>query len=140
MPDDAHVIFSAHSLPVRIIEMGDPYDDELKTNARLVAERLGSIDWMFSYQSAAETGEPWLGPQIEEVVVDLARAGYKHILAAPIGFVCDHVEILYDIDIEARGIAEEHGVHLERIESMNVDPAYIEAIADAAVEKLRETE
>jgi ferrochelatase len=98
-----------------------------------VAERLGGVDWMFSYQSAAHTGEPWLGPQIEDVVVDLADQGYRHILAAPIGFVCDHVEILYDIDIEARQIAQERGVQLERIESMNTDPLFIQAIAEAVL-------
>jgi ferrochelatase len=125
------IVFSAHSLPARLIKMGDPYDEQLKDNARLVAERLGNIDWMFSYQSAAETGEPWLGPQIEEVVVDLAGKGYRHMLAAPIGFVCDHVEILFDIDIEARQLAEEHNLHLERIESMNTAPLFIEAIVDA---------
>jgi ferrochelatase len=129
------IVFSAHSLPARLLEMGDPYDTELKDNARLVAERLGEVDWMFSYQSAAETGEPWLGPQIEDVVVDLAKAGYKYMLAAPIGFVCDHVEILYDIDIEAQKIGEEHGLQLERIESMNTDPLFIGAITDAVLEK-----
>jgi ferrochelatase len=131
--DKVKLVFSAHSLPARLLKMGDPYDDELKTNAQIIAERLGSVDWMFSYQSAAHTGEPWLDPQIEDVVVDLAREGYKHVLVAPIGFVCDHVEILYDIDIEARQIAQEHGMQLERIESMNSDPLFIEAIADAVV-------
>lgn len=134
--DQVKVVFSAHSLPARLIKMGDPYDEELKTNAQIVAERLGKIDWMFSYQSAAHTGEPWLGPQIEEVVVDLANQGYRHVLVAPIGFVCDHVEILYDIDIEAKQIAEEHGIHLERIESMNSDPLFIGAIADAVTESV----
>ena len=129
--DQVKIVFSAHSLPARLLEMGDPYDDELKDNARTVAERLGDVDWMFSYQSAAETGEPWLGPQIEDVVVDLAKAGYKHMLAAPIGFVCDHVEILYDIDIEAKQIADEYGLQLERIESMNSDPLFIGAVTDA---------
>lgn len=131
--DKVKLVFSAHSLPARLLKMGDPYDDELKTNAQIIAERLGSVDWMFSYQSAAHTGEPWLGPQIEDVVMDLAKEGYKHVLVAPIGFVCDHVEILYDIDIEARQIAQEHGMQLERIESMNSDPLFIEAIADAVV-------
>lgn len=131
--DQVKLVFSAHSLPARLIKMGDPYDDQLKTNAKIVAERLGNVDWMFSYQSAAHTGEPWLGPQIEEVVVDLAQEGYKHILVAPIGFVCDHVEILYDIDIEAKQIAQERGVQLERIESMNSDLLFIEAIADAVI-------
>jgi ferrochelatase len=129
--DQVKLVFSAHSLPARLLQMGDPYDDELKTNARIIAERLGKVDWMFSYQSAGHSGEPWLGPQIEDVVVDLAKEGYKYALVAPIGFVCDHVEILYDIDIEAKQIAQEHGLHLERIESMNSDPLFIEAIADA---------
>lgn len=134
--DKVKVVFSAHSLPERLIKMGDPYDDELKDNARLVAERLGNVDWMFSYQSAAHTGEPWLGPQIEDVVVDLANQGYKHMLVAPIGFVSDHVEILFDIDIEAKQIATEHGVQLERIDSMNSNPLFIGAVADAIVEKM----
>lgn len=131
--DQVKLVFSAHSLPARLLKMGDPYDDELKTNARLIAERLGKVDWMFSYQSAAHTGEPWLGPQIEDVVTDLAKKGYKYMLVAPIGFVCDHVEILYDLDIEAKQIAQEHGLQLERIESMNSDPLFIEAIAEAVI-------
>jgi ferrochelatase len=134
--DKVKLVFSAHSLPERLIKMGDPYDTQLKDNARIIAERLGKVDWMFSYQSAAETGEPWLGPQIEEVVVELAGQGYKQMLVAPIGFVCDHVEILYDIDIEARQIAQENGIQLERIESMNSAPLFIEAVADAILEKL----
>ncbi|MFN8453856.1 MAG: ferrochelatase [Anaerolineae bacterium] len=129
--DKVKLIFSAHSLPARLLKMGDPYDEQLQTNAKIMAERLGHVDWMFSYQSAGHTGEPWLGPQIEEVVVDLAQQGYKYALAAPIGFVCDHVEILYDIDIEARQLGQEHGLQLERIESMNTDPLFIEAIVDA---------
>jgi len=125
--DQVKIIFSAHSLPARLIKMGDPYDDELQDNARTVAERLGNIDWMFSYQSAAHTGEPWLGPQIEDVVVDLAKEGYKYALAVPIGFVCDHVEVLFDIDIEAKQIGEEHGLQLERVEMMNTNPLFIGA-------------
>ena len=131
--DQVKLVFSAHSLPARLIKMGDPYDDQLKSNAKIVAERLGKVDWMFSYQSAAHTGEPWLGPQIEEVIPELAKEGYKHVLVAPIGFVCDHVEVLYDIDIEAKQIAQEHGIQLERIEMMNSDPMFIEAVADAVL-------
>ncbi len=129
------VVFTAHSLPERLIKMGDPYDDQLQDNAKIMAKRLGNIDWMFSYQSAAHTGEPWLGPQIEDVVVDLAKEGYQHMLVVPIGFVCDHVEILFDIDIEAKQIADEHGIQLERVESMNTDTHFIEAIVDAILEK-----
>jgi len=134
--DKVKVVFSAHSLPERLIKMGDPYDNELKDNAKIVAGRLGNIDWMFSYQSAAHTGEPWLGPQIEDVVVDLAQKGYKHLLVAPIGFVCDHVEVLFDIDVESKQIAQENGIQLERIEMMNSAPLFIEAVADAIVEKI----
>ncbi len=132
------VVFSAHSLPARLLKVGDPYDDELKGNAKTLAKRLGDVDWTFSYQSAAHTGEPWLGPQIEDVIVDLAGEGYRNVLVAPIGFVCDHVEILYDIDIGVQKIAKKQGVRVERIESMNSNPVFVEAVADAVEEKLNE--
>ena len=131
------IVFSAHSLPARLLQMGDPYDDELQENARSLAERVGEVDWMFCYPSAAHTGERWLGPQIEEGIVQLAEEGYKQVLAAPIGFVCDHVEILYDIDIGVQSIAAEHGIRVERIESMNSDPLFIKALGDALDEKIR---
>lgn len=130
------IVFTAHSLPERLLKMGDPYDDELKGNASAIAERLGNVDWMFSYQSAAHTGEPWLGPQIEDVIPDLADKGYRHVLVAPIGFVCDHVEILYDIDIGVQEIAASRGVNVRRIASMNSDPTFIEAVVDAVEDKL----
>jgi ferrochelatase len=117
--------------------MGDPYDDELQENAKTLAERLGNLDWMFSYQSAAKTGEPWLGPQIEDVISELANAGYENILSVPIGFVCDHVEVLYDIDINCQGIAEERGVRLERVEMMNSDALFIGAVADAIEDQVK---
>ncbi len=135
--DKVKVVFSAHSLPARLKEMGDPYDDELQENAKTLAERLGNLDWMFSYQSAAKTGEPWLGPQIEDVISELANAGYENILSVPIGFVCDHVEVLYDIDINCQGIAEERGVRLERVEMMNSDALFIGAVADAIEDQVK---
>lgn len=105
--EDVKVIFTAHSLPAAIpstgsgqrMEEGDPYDAQLKETAHLVAAQLNDVDWMFSYQSAGASGAEWLGPQIEDVVVELAEAGKKNLLVVPIGFVADHVEILYDIDI-----------------------------------------
>jgi len=136
--DKVKVVFSAHSLPARLKEMGDPYDDELQDNAKTLAERLGQVDWMFSYQSAAKTGEPWLGPQIEDVIPELAQAGYTQMLSVPIGFVCDHVEVLYDIDIGCQEIAKKHGLHLERVEMMNNDPLFIGAVADA-IERVMNT-
>lgn len=135
--DKVKVVFSAHSLPARLKEMGDPYDDELQENAKTLAERLGNLDWMFSYQSAAKTGESWLGPQIEDVISELANAGYENILSVPIGFVCDHVEVLYDIDINCQGIAEERGVRLERVEMMNSDALFIGAVADAIEDQVK---
>ena len=140
-PEDARkkakVVFSAHSLPARLLKMGDPYDDELKCNAQAIVDQLGPVDWMFSYQSAANTGEPWLGPQIEDVIPALASGNYRDVLVAPIGFVCDHVEVLYDIDIGCQEIAQQHGIRLERTEMMNSDPVFIEAIADAVEEVIR---
>jgi ferrochelatase len=128
--DDVTVVFTAHSLPAAIMEQGDPYDQQLRATARAVANLVGNIRWEFSYQSAGASNAKWLGPQIEEMVVELAEAGHKNILVCPIGFVADHVEVLYDIDIKARECAEQAGARLERTESMNVTPGFIEALAD----------
>lgn len=132
MPDDTHVIFSAHSLPVRIMEQGDPYDDQLRKTARLVAAQVGLSDdrWSFSYQSAGRSPEPWLGPQIEDYVVELAQQGHKNLLSCVVGFVADHVEVLFDIDIKAKQAAESAGARLERVPSLNDDPLYIGALVD----------
>lgn len=132
LPSDTLVIFSAHSLPVRIMEQGDPYDTQLKETARLVAEQAGLSDaqWTFSYQSAGRSPEPWLGPQIEEYVVELANQGHKHLLSCVVGFVSDHVEVLFDIDIEAKHAAEAAGAQLSRVNSLNDDPLFIAALAD----------
>jgi ferrochelatase len=126
------VLFTAHSLPTRILEWGDPYDAQLRETARLLAGRLDLPEdrWLFCYQSAGASSEPWLGPPIEEVIAEQARAGEQRLLVVPIGFVCDHVEILYDIDIESRQLAEQHGVHLERSESLNASPTFIAALAE----------
>jgi ferrochelatase len=131
------VIFSAHSLPTRILDWGDPYDVQLRETAALVAEQLNLPPdcWLFCYQSAGRSPEPWLGPQIEDVIVELAGAGEKRLLVVPIGFVCDHVEVLYDIDIEGRQLAETHGARLERSESLNASPTFIAALAEIVKSK-----
>ena len=130
--DDVHVIFSAHSLPVRIMKMGDPYDSQLRETARLVAERAGLSDeqWSWSYQSAGRSPEPWLGPQLEEYVPELAAKGIKNMISIAVGFVSDHVEILFDIDIEAQAAAKANGVRLERPPALNDDPLYIGTLVD----------
>ena len=132
MPPDTLVIFSAHSLPVRILETGDPYDRQLRESARLIADKAGLPDerWTFSYQSAGRSPEPWLGPQLQDTIVTLAEQGHKNLLSVPIGFVADHVEILYDIDILAQGVAQPLGVRLVRVPSLNDDPVFIAALAD----------
>jgi ferrochelatase len=137
--DEVHVIFSAHSLPTRILQSGDPYDRQLRTTARLVAEEAGLPQerWSWSYQSAGRTPEPWLGPQLEEHIPALAQQGVENVVSVPVGFVSDHVEILYDIDVEARQVAEEHNVRLERPPALNDDPLFIEQLADLSRETAR---
>jgi len=131
-PSAVQVIFTAHSLPQRILAAGDPYPDELRASAAAVAARRGLKDWHFAYQSAGATPDQWLGPDAADVITELAAAGHKAFLLVPIGFVCDHVEILYDIDVEYRALADRLGVHLERTDSLNDDAGLVAAVADVA--------
>jgi len=126
---DAHVVFTAHSLPIRILAEGDPYRDQLLATSRLVAERAGVETWSFAFQSASPTGEPWLGPDILEELERLHGDGVRKVLVAPVGFVSDHLEILWDIDVEAREKAAELGLELDRIESLNDSPEFARALA-----------
>lgn len=130
--DAVHVVFSAHSLPTRILKMGDPYDSQLRETARLVAERAGlpRQRWSWSYQSAGRSAEPWLGPQLPEYLPVLAAQGIKNVISVPVGFVADHVEILYDIDVQAQEVAHAHGMRLERPPALNTDPLFIGALVD----------
>jgi ferrochelatase len=133
--DRVKIVFTAHSLPEYILDQGDPYDGQLRETATMLARELAlpGDRWTFSYQSAAKTGIPWLGPQIEKLVVDLAVAGEKDLLIAPIGFIADHVEILYDIDIGLEEIARPLGVRLERTPMLNDDDRLVEALASMVV-------
>ncbi len=130
--EQVHVILSAHALPVRIIRMGDPYKDQLLETAELVAAAAGlrPDQWTWSFQSAGRSPEPWLGPPLEETLTALAGRGLKNLVSVPIGFVSDHVEILFDIDIKAQALARESGVRLERPPALNLDPLFIETLAD----------
>jgi len=127
---DVTVLFTAHSLPERIVIMNDPYPDEVKGTVAAVTALLGKQTTAFAYQSQGRSGEPWLGPTVEATVEELARAGRRHVLVAPIGFLCDHVETLYDIDIELKQSAARSGVQLERIAMLNDSPALIETLAE----------
>jgi ferrochelatase len=136
---NVHVVFSAHSLPTRILKLGDPYDRQLRETAQLVAKQAGlrGEQWSWSYQSAGRSPEPWLGPQLEEYIPELAAQGIKNIVSIPIGFVSDHVEILYDIDIKAQGVARELGVRLERPPALNDDSLYIDTLVDLIQERAK---
>jgi ferrochelatase len=127
---DAHVVFTAHSLPARILDDGDPYQEQLLETARLVADSAGVEDWSFSYQSESPTGEPWLGPDILDHLEELSRRGMEDVLICPIGFVSDHLEIRWDIDTEAQDRARELGLHLDRIEMPNDDPRFVHVLAE----------
>jgi protoporphyrin/coproporphyrin ferrochelatase len=133
---DAWVVFTAHSLPERILGEGDPYREQLHETSRLVAERAGLERWSFAFQSASPTGEPWLGPDILEELDRLHGAGERKVLVAPVGFVSDHLEILWDLDIEARERAAELGLELARIESLNDDAAFVRGLAGVVEERL----
>jgi ferrochelatase len=134
---EGHVVFTAHSLPARILAAEDPYRDQLLETSRLIAERAGLERWSFAFQSASETGEPWLGPDILEELDDLYSRGVRDVLVAPVGFVSDHLEILWDLDVEARERAAELGLELDRIESLNDDPAFIRALAELVRQTVR---
>jgi ferrochelatase len=120
------IFFSAHSLPARIEAAGDTYRDRLLESCRSVAKRSPLPPWEFAFQSASHTGEPWLGPDLLD---SLARSGVRRALVCPIGFVADHLEILYDIDVEAMAFAREHGIDLRRTQSFNTRPEFIDALA-----------
>lgn len=126
---DVVVVFSAHSLPERIREWDDPYERELIESSRSVAQKAGLRNWRFAWQSEGETGEPWLGPDILDFLETLYGEGVRNVLQVPIGFVSDHLEIMWDIDIEAREKAEELGMILHRTSLPNDSPDFIDALA-----------
>ncbi|MFN2388901.1 MAG: ferrochelatase [Actinomycetota bacterium] len=124
----AVVLFTAHSLPAGILERGDPYPEQLRETAAAVAARAPLERWDVAWQSAGRTEAPWLGPDVTEVVQDLARRGVGAVVICPCGFVADHLEVLYDIDIEARRVADALGIALVRTRSPNDDPAFLDAL------------
>jgi ferrochelatase len=127
---NAHVVFTAHSLPARILDMGDPYREQLLETSEAVARAAGLSAWSFSFQSESPTGEPWLGPDILDHLEALHADGVDHVLVCPVGFVSDHLEIRWDIDVEAQEKAAVLGMRLERIEMPNDDPAFVSTLAD----------
>jgi ferrochelatase len=126
----APVVFTAHSLPQRILEWHDPYPDQLRRTCELVAAQAGLRDWRFAYQSASHTGEPWLGPDLLEVLDQIRREGRTGVIVCPVGFVADHLEVLYDIDIEAAAHADALGLHLVRAATAGDGADFAGALAD----------
>lgn len=120
------LFFTAHSLPARIIDEGDPYRDQLLESCRLAAAGMDLPRWEFAFQSASHTGEPWLGPDLLEAV---ERSDARDVLVCPIGFVADHLEILYDLDVEAQAFAREKGIRIRRTKSFNSRPEFVDALA-----------
>jgi ferrochelatase len=124
------IVFTAHSLPIRVLEGGDPYAEEVAATARAVAARAGVGEYTVAYQSAGRTPEPWVGPDVCDLIVQRSSMGRRHFLAVPIGFVCDHTEILFDIDVQAANAARGCGATLRRTESLNTSPAFIAMLED----------
>mgnify|MGYP001046206891 FL=1 len=129
LPPGSRVVFTAHSLPERIVAAGDPYPAELRATAAAVAERLGLDGWLVGWQSAGRTPEPWLGPDVLAIVDELASTA-PGLLVCPCGFVADHLEVLYDLDIEAAQRAATAGLPFARTASMNDDPTVLDALAE----------
>jgi ferrochelatase len=137
--DEIRVIFSAHSLPENIVEMNDPYPQQLLETSRAISAEMNITNWQFAWQSAGKTAMPWLGPDIIDVLRTIHHDELiKHVIISPIGFVSDHLEVLYDIDIEAQRAAAELGIHLERTASLNTDPLYMKVLAESVINQLEE--
>jgi protoporphyrin/coproporphyrin ferrochelatase len=127
------VVFSAHSLPVAILERGDDYPDQLRDSAARVAAIAGLDRFEIAWQSAGRTADPWIGPDILAVLRDLRERGVTDVVSCPIGFVSDHLEVLYDIDIEAQGVARDVGLNLVRTASLNDDPVFTSILANVVI-------
>jgi ferrochelatase len=135
LPNETRVLFTAHSLPERILAAGDPYPAQLRSTAECVAVAVGLEDWGLAWQSAGRTPEPWLGPDILQVIDELAADGQiRAVLVSAVGFVADHLEVLYDLDIEAHRRADAHGLAFARTACVNDDPAVMAALAERVVE------
>lgn len=134
LPAGSSLVFSAHSLPEKTLAQGDQYRSRLLETSELVASRVGSEEWSFAFQSAGHTGEPWLGPDIIEHLQSQFESGQRSFLIAPVGFVSDHLEVLYDIDVRCAGWAKEHGVRLARCKMLNDSEEFIDCLHSLVVE------
>lgn len=132
-----HVLFTAHSLPQRILTWNDPYPTEIRRSAEAAARVVGITRWGIAYQSAGRTPEPWLGPDVEASIQELHAAGERGVVVCPVGFVTDHLEVLYDLDIHAQALAARLGIQFARTAMLNDGPQFIDALADLIAPRLR---
>ncbi len=135
--EGCEVLFTAHSLPQRILEAGDPYPEQLAETAAALAARAGVERWSVAWQSAGRTADPWIGPDVLDVLRDRSRLGARAIVVCPCGFVADHLEVLYDLDIEAAELAAELGLTFARTASPNADPAFTQTLARIVLDQAR---
>ena len=134
--ENTKLLFTAHSIPTPMAE-SSPYVEQFETSSRMVAEKLGHKNWMTAYQSrSGSPSSPWLEPDVCDVIEDLANSGVKNIIIQAIGFVCDHVEVLFDIGIEAKEAAEKNGINLYIAKTVNDDDLYIRALEESVIEKI----
>lgn len=130
------VLFSAHSLPVKVVADNDPYPEQLRATADAVARKAGLERWDIAWQSAGRTADEWLGPDVMEMLVDLSAKGARGVIVCPCGFTADHLEVLYDLDVEAATLATELGIVFARTASPNDDPAFVEMLGDVVARQL----
>ena len=133
------ILFTAHSLPERVLKDNDPYPHEVRGTVDAVVAAVRPQTWRFAFQSQGRSSEPWLGPTVEETLDALHTLGHRHVLMAPIGFVSDHVEILYDIDIEFKKRASDMGMQMERIPMLNATPTLVETLTEVITSHLKES-
>lgn len=134
--EKAIVIFSAHSLPEKILQTGDPYPKQLEETARIIAKRAQIQHYTIGWQSAGNTPEPWLGPDVQDLTRQLHEQGYRSFVYCPVGFVADHLEVLYDNDIECKQVTDELGANYYRPDMPNADPEFISCLADVVEKRL----
>ena len=127
------VAFTAHSLPEKVLELGDPYPAQVSESGAMIAKAAGISDFLIAWQSAGRTRDPWIGPSILEILPALHEEGTTHLVVCPVGFVSDHLEVLYDLDIEADAAANELGLHLSRTASLNADQDFLHVLVEAIV-------
>jgi len=134
----AAVVFSAHSIPARFVDDGDPYPTQVQESGRAVAAAVGVTRWAVAWQSAGRTAEDWLGPDIRDVITALPATGASAVVVCPVGFVSDHLEVLYDIDVEAHAAATAAGIPMARTASLNDDPAFCAVLARVVLDAARD--